>query len=238
MILIPCIQGSEEWLRARMSRPTASEFERIITPKKWQASSSAREYAIFLLTELILDQPLSGITTAAMEHGHATEPKAISAYEMLAGRDVELCGFCTTDDGLVGASPDGLVGDDGSVEMKSPWKPEVHVGYLLKPETLVAEYFVQVQGQLYVTERKWTDLVSYFSGMPMVQVRCVPHPEFQVALKRELDIFVRDLSALIDLAKERGWIKEHVKRESMPSKDWLTDADVDAILAQQRAAKQ
>ena len=227
-----CVQGSPEWLRLRMAKPTASEFDRIITPKKWELTKggTCRAYLIEMLTELILDMPLDRATTAAMDHGHDWEPKARAAYEMMRGVDVALCGFCANDAGTIGASPDGFVGDDGSVEIKCPEKPEIHCGYMIDPMSLAEKYFVQTQGQLFVTGRKWTDLVSYFGGMPMVVHRVTPVGEFQAKLGEALKSFCSDLALYIDMARERGWLKP--PRPTLDhSGDFVTDADVDLILA-------
>jgi hypothetical protein len=219
-----------------MGRPTASVFDKIITAKKWEPTKgeTRMDFKVYLLTELILDMPLSGVTTAAMEHGHEWEEKARAAYEMLAGVDVEMCGFCTNDEGTIGASPDGFVGKDGSLEIKSPLKPEIHCGYMLNPQSLSDEYWVQTQGQLYVTGRRWTDLISYFSGMPMVTIRVTPHAEFQQKLDVALRSFVCELSDLVTRAKAEGWIKE---KKAAPdySREWISQADVDAILAGRKA---
>lgn len=227
------VQGSEEWLRLRLGRPTASEFSRIITPKKWQVAAGRIEYAIELVTELALDCPLDGVTTPAMIHGKDWEPKAIRAYEMIEGVDVEPCGFCTTDDGMIGASPDSFVGEDGSLEIKCPEKPEVHMGYLLHPGDFSGDHWVQVQGQLYVTGRKWTDLVSYFMGLPMARVRITPHEEFQTKLDAALKQFLRELTDLIEAAKAKGvrFRERKVSEPKIPSKDWITEEDVEVILA-------
>ena len=232
------IQGSQEWLRLRMGKPTASEFDRIITAVKAEPTKgeARRKYMLTLLCELILDAPRDQITTAAMDHGHEWESKARAAYEMMEGREVELCGFCTDEDGEYGASPDGFVGEEGAIEIKSPDKPEIHCGYLMDPKTLVAAYRVQTQGQLYVTGRKWTDLISYFGGMPMVTVRVEPDPEFQVKLAEALRLFCIELALYVDIAKERGWIKPP-RPEADHSRDFLSEADVEAILDAQREGK-
>lgn len=232
---IQCAQGGEEWLRARMGRPTASEFDRIITAKKWEPTKgeTRRAYAVYLLTELILDTPLAGVTVAAMDHGHDWEPKARAAYEMLNGVDVELCGLCTDDAGTVGASPDGIVRSlRRSVEIKCPQKPEIHCGYMLNPQSLIDEYFVQTQGQIYVLKEEIdsTDLISYFGGMPMVTVNVTPHAEFQQKLDVALRSFVCELSDLVERAKAAGWIKP---KKDVPdyTREWLTQEDADAIIA-------
>lgn len=233
MIHIPVVQGSEDWLRARMGRPTASEFDRIITAKKWEPTSGAarRSYQVRLLTELILDCPLDDAVTPAMIHGTDFEAKTKAAYEMLHGVDIEPCGFCTNDDGTVGASPDGFVGSEGMVECKSPFKPEIHCGYLLNPQTLADQYWIQAQAQLYICDgRKWTDLISYFGGMPMVTIRVTPHAEFQQKLDVALRSFVCELSDLVERAKAEGWIKPKAEAPDH-TRDWLTQDDIDKLLA-------
>lgn len=226
------VQGSEEWLRLRLGRPTASEFDRIITAKKWELSAGRHTYALRLLTELILDGPLDSIVTPAMLHGKDWEEKARAAYEMAEGVDAITCGFCTTDDGMIGASPDAFIGEEGSLEIKCPERPEIHVGYLLHPDTLKDEHWVQVQGQLLVSQRKWTDLISYFMGIPMARVRIEPHPEFQAKLAAALKTFLAEFKDLCELAVKRGvkFPDRNGKIEDH-SRDWITPEDVEQIIA-------
>jgi YqaJ-like viral recombinase domain len=204
------VQGSEEWKRLRMGRPTASAFDRIIQPKKHEPTKGETRlnYQIFLLTELIMDMPLSGVTTAALEFGHEYEDAARALYEMETGQDVIECGFVTDDAMTYGASPDSFVGEDGSLEIKSCFKPEIHVGYLMNPQSLVDAHFVQTQGQLFVTERKWTDLVSYARSMPMVKVRVLPNPEFQEKLAVAVRSFCAEFSDLCQRAFDAGYLKK------------------------------
>lgn len=227
MIHIPCIQGGQEWNRLRIGLPTASAFERIITAKRWELAAARIKYAEELVTELALDLPLDNVTTQAMQSGHDWEPKARAAYEMQYGVDVEPCGFCTTDDGRIGASPDGFVEADGLLEIKAPFQPQQHMHYLLKPDNLLEEYFVQAQGQLYVTGRSWTDLISYFGGFRMVCIRITPHPEFQAKLDAALQTFLRELADLVELAKTRGVeFPEAQQAKVANSADWITQDDV------------
>jgi YqaJ-like viral recombinase domain len=225
------VQGSEEWLRLRLGKPTASEFSRILTPAKLELAAGRKTYAIELLTEMILDGPLDGVTTPAMLHGKDWEPKARAAYEMQEGVDVEDVGFCTTEDGRVGASPDAFVGEDGSLEIKCPEKPEVHVRYLLNPDYFKSEHNAQVQGQLYVTGRKWTDLVSYFMGIPMVKIRIEPDARFQAALASALETFLKELDELRIVAQNRGVKFPEDRKAPAPdhSADLPTHEEVDYL---------
>jgi YqaJ-like viral recombinase domain len=228
----PVLQGSEEWSRLRLGRPTASSFDRLITSKKWEPTKGETRaaYAIFLLTELILDMPLSGVNVAAMEHGKTYEDVARAAYEMETGQDVIECGFVTDDAMTYGASPDGLVGEEGSLEIKSPFKPEIHVAYMMDPQSLLQEYFVQTQGQLFVTGRKWTDLISYARSLPLVKVRVLPHPEFQEKLAVAVRSFCAEFSDLAQRAFDLGYLKQ------LPIlTGWIADGDSQMIREKRRS---
>lgn len=227
-----CKQGSEEWLRLRMGKATASDFEKLITAKKWEPTKgeTRRAYAIKLLTELILDMPLSGVTTATMAHGHAYEENARAAYEMLIGKEVVPCGFITNDAMTYGASPDALVGEDGGLEIKCPAKPEIHVEYMMNNESLIEEYFVQTQGQLYVRSDEgkitgiWTDLISYVGILPMVKVRCIPNPVFQEKLHVAVRSFCAEFSDLVARAVDLKYLTQ-----TPPATDWIQASDVDWV---------
>jgi len=240
MIYFPVTQGSEEWNDLRKGRANSSEFEgHIITSKKWEpvTGQSRRRYALRLVTEQILGLSLDNFVTPAMLHGKDWEPKARAAYEMKYGVDVENCGYCTNDEGTAGASPDAFVGDDGLLEIKCPEQPYIHLGYYLTPETLRDEYWVQVQGQLYITGRKWTDLISYFMNLPMACVRITPHPEFQKKLDEALRLFINDLALLADLARERGVEFATDRQDPQIYREWLSEEDVETYLASLRARK-
>jgi hypothetical protein len=219
-------QGSEAWLRARMGKPTASSFDRILTPTG-KPSSQAGMYCNELLAEIMLGRPLDGIKMPWMERGNVLEAEARAYYELQTGKDVETVGFCTTDDERVGASPDGLVGDDGMVEIKCPLAAQ-HVDFLLSTRGPDKAYFPQLQGQLYVCERQWTDIISYFPGMPEAIVRVERDEEYIKTLALHLNDFCNLLDARLEKIAARGWLP--VLREE---KDWLgvTEEDVNAILA-------
>jgi YqaJ-like viral recombinase domain len=223
-------QGSEEWRKLRCGIPTASEFHRIITPKKWEPAAGRRSYQVELITEMLLGMPLDGGVTPAMLHGKDWEPKARAAYEALHGVDVETCGFCLADHGSHGASPDAFVGDDGLLEIKCPDRPEIHVGNLIDPVLFYWDHMIQTQGQLYVTGRKWADLVSYFQGLPMVTIRVEPNVEFHKKLAAALSRFAVELADLANLAKKAGAKFPDGQTIFIHSRDWITMEDVDAIL--------
>jgi hypothetical protein len=165
-----CRQGSPEWWSFRAGVPTASNFEKIVTPKKMTLSAQGAGYIRELIEERIvgaewIDRP----TTRPMQHGIDLEPEARAFYEVMTDADVDRVGFITTDDGRFGCSPDALVGEDGGLELKCP-QVRTHIGYLLEGG-LPAEYRLQVHGSLWVTGRSWWDFVSYSMGLPPLVVR-------------------------------------------------------------------
>ena len=152
-------QSTQEWLDLRAGKPTTSRFGEIITPKTAELSKQAVKYRNFLLAEHILGRPLETAKTMTMARGNTYEQEAADAYELLTGRECEVVGFITTDDGLVGCSPDRLVGEDRLLEIKVS-TPAIHVGYMLGGR-LDEEHKPQVQGQLYITGRRACDVISY-----------------------------------------------------------------------------
>src|ERR1700743_2749888 len=124
-----CLQGSSEWLNLRAGLPTSSEFDRIITPSG-KPSDAFDGYLYDLLAERIMGRPRKQAITLWMERGSATEAEARSFYEFQTDNVVEQVGLITNDEGTIGASPDGMVGEDGLVEIKCP-SDGIHCMYLL-----------------------------------------------------------------------------------------------------------
>jgi hypothetical protein len=193
MIIHNVEQGSPEWLAARLSIPTSSEFDRIVTPKG-KLSAQSDKYLYRLLAEWITGAPLEDVQTEWMIRGHELESEAVSSYEFERGVACQKVGFITNDDGTVGTSPDRLVGDDGLLELKCP-SPAIHVGYMIS-RSLGTEYWPQVQGQLLLTGREWCDIQSYHPQFPSVIIRVKPDEGYQEALREALRCFVEDLTRL------------------------------------------
>lgn len=202
-------QGSDEWLWLRLGVPSASNFKRIIQPVKMKAADGWDDYIAELCAERFLRSPLEPFVSGFVQRGTDLEPEAVSHYEFLTDTDTQVVGWCTTDDGSVGCSPDRLVGDEGLAEIKCP-SAKNHMGYLLDPESLRADHKCQTQGQLWVTGRKWCDLMAYNPILPSVRVRVEPDPAFQAALTTCLVGFTKrlrerldDLGPAIEARKER-----------------------------------
>jgi hypothetical protein len=190
MIRLDMEQGSPEWIQARLGIPTASQFHRIITPAKLKPSSAQDKYIRELLAEWLLGEPQDDYVSELMERGKQLEDEAVAAYEFENDVSVDRVGFCLRNDESVGASPDGLIGDNGGLEIKCPGAP-AHIGYLIgDPEN---EYKAQIQGGLWVCERDWWSRLSYNPAMPKSHVKCGRDEDFLAALPGIMDGFLEKL---------------------------------------------
>lgn len=168
MRLVPVEPGTTEWAMARLGIPTASCFDKILTPGRLEFSKSAEGYARQLLCEQALGVPLDDATSGFMQRGTAMEREAVGWYDLVQGVDSTPGGFVLTDDGSAGCTPDRFVGTDGLLEIKCPSAAQ-HMEYLLEVEGI--GYRLQVQGQLWVCGREWNDTLSYHPQLPKALVR-------------------------------------------------------------------
>jgi len=196
MIVHEASQGTAEWLAARCGIPSASNFDKIITTKG-EPSKQAQKYMWQLAGERVTGKPEESYMSAAMQRGVEMEAEARAYYNLINDVEIEQVGVCFPDDKRIcAASPDGLVGKDGLVEIKCP-VIYTHVGYLLNGG-LVEEYFQQVQGGLYVTGRKWTDVISYFPGLRPLVIRVERDEAFIRKLAIELELFAKQLDTVTE----------------------------------------
>jgi hypothetical protein len=182
------IQGSDEWLKARLGILTASNFSKILTPAKMKRSDSADKEENKLVAEIITGKLQKQYKSDAMQEGNENEPIAIDCYEELNGITVDRVGFIIDDLGRYGCSPDGLVGDDGMVEAKCV-QANTMVEYMLKQDAykeFANKYNSQVQGQLWVAERKWCDRFIWNEDLGHLQVRIERNKEFIARLETEV----------------------------------------------------
>lgn len=188
-------QRSIEWHQARKGIPTASNFDRIITSEGKQ-SKQRQKYLYELAGEKLGGIVDESYQSFAMTRGIEMESEARALYELLH-ENVQQVGFCLSDCNRFGCSPDGLIGENGGVEIKCPLI-HTHVEYLLNcKEEMPTDYFQQVQGSIFVTGRAWWDFVSYYPGLPPLIIREEPNDVFQRLLKKELDLFCEELDALV-----------------------------------------
>ena len=183
-------QGSREWVEARLGIPTASAFKRIVT-STGKLSAQRDAYQAELLSEWVFGEPAKDFDTTWTERGKVLEPDARRYYSFHTDTEARTVGFCLRDDGIAGASPDGLVGDDGLLELKCP-REDTHMLYLARG-VLPSEYRAQVQGQLWVTGRAWADFMSYCPELPPFLIRIEPDAKFQAALDDHMPVFWAEL---------------------------------------------
>lgn len=213
MRIDPHEQGTDGWRKARAGIPTASAFDRIVTPAQLKPSKSADAYLYCLLAEWRIGRPLDdGAGSIWTDRGELMEDSARCWYAWEKDVDPVRVGLCLTDDGRYGCSPDALVGDDGGLEIKCPGAGIV-ARYVDRPEDLYADHRLQVQGGLLVTERKWWDLLAFCDGFPEVLVRIEPEADVQAALRSALDGFC----ARLEEAKARWTARGIGAREPVPA---------------------
>jgi putative phage-type endonuclease len=202
------IQGSAEWQQLRLGKVTASRVADVIAKTKTGWGASRANYAAQIIAERLTGQLIEGYTNAAMQFGIDTEPQARTAYEFWTDVPVVEIGFAphpTIE--MAGASPDGLVSDDGLVEIKCP-NTATHIDTLMG-EPIAAKYMAQMQWQMACTGRKWCDWVSFDPRMPegmRLFVRRVPRDDAMIAsLEKEVRIFLSEIEAKVAvLTKQYG----------------------------------
>lgn len=186
MKIIDCEQNTPAWVEARLGIPTASRFERILTPKDFRLSTSANKLICELIAEKLLGQFGDSEETDWMNRGSNLEDIAADDYAFTHDVDLQRVGFITTDDGLIGCSPDRLiVGRQAGLEIKNP-SAKVHISYILNPDSLLDAYRCQVLGSLWITGFEYWDLMSYHPYLPRVIVRCEPDKWFDLAIRKAM----------------------------------------------------
>jgi putative phage-type endonuclease len=179
-------QGSDEWLQLRLGVATASNFDKIITTTGKQ-SATLEKYALKLATDLMLSSPEPSYKNNIMERGNELEPLARQAYQEETFSIVEEIAMFKSDCNNFGYSPDGLVGEDGLIEIKCPLAT-THFQYIIDDKTPIVDYWQQLQGGLWVSGRKYIDFVSYHPNFKTKQlfVKRVERDEDYIAKLAEL----------------------------------------------------
>jgi len=190
-----CKQGSPEWHALRLGIPTASDFDQLVTPEfKLRTGATPDTYLYAKLCEKMLGfSPSADVNSFAMGQGVILESEARPYYEFTYDTKIQQVGFCTTDDGRIGCSPDGLIGDDGGIEIKCP-QPERALRYLMEGG-VPKEYLAQVHGSMFVTGRPWWLFMSYSRQWPAHIVRVERDEKIQAALRQALELFLEKFDA-------------------------------------------
>ena len=203
-------QRSPEWYAARLGKVTASRVADIVAKTKTGYSTSRMNYMAELICERLTGVQGASYSSAAMQWGVEVEPQARSAYEGATGSLVIELGFAPhIAIPMAGASPDGLIGDDGLVEIKCPITA-THIETLLG-QSVPGRYNTQMQWQMACTGRKWCDFVSYDPRMPegmQIFIKRVDRDNVAIAeLEREVVNFINELdSKIIQLKEKTGGI--------------------------------
>lgn len=196
-------QGSLDWYKVRLGIPTASKFDKIVTPQG-KISAQADKYLYRLVAERLLRETMDDQLGAVqwMERGLELEPDAANQFAFVNNVELEDGGFVTSDDGKLGCSPDRLVkGSRQSVEIKCP-APWTQIQYLLEGQG--EAYRAQVQGQLLIGEFECVHFYSYHPKMPPVHVQNYPDHLFLASLRSALGRFLDVLEQKTERARVLG----------------------------------
>lgn len=198
---VDCIQGSHEWFQARCGCVTGSRVGEVIKTLKRGGYSKLREdYKMEKLTEILTGSAVDHFVTPEMAYGLENEPLARTAYELERSVEVELVGhYHHPRIKQSGASPDGLVGDDGLLSIKVP-KTSTHLEYVLS-KTVPEDYLAQCMWEMACTGRKWCDFLSYDPRLPqeigLYIVRVHRDEKIIAAMEREVELFLAEVNALV-----------------------------------------
>ena len=201
-------QGSPEWAAARAGRATASRFSDVMAKIKSGEAAVRRNYRAELVVERMTGIPVEGFMSKEMMWGIDQEPEARARLEEETGVLVEEIGFVAHPEVAAGASPDGLIGDDGGLEIKCP-NTSTHIGYLLGGMT--PDHVPQVQGNMWMTGRAWWLFVSFDPRMPeklQLYKQMIPRDDAYIRLlEAEVRKFLREVdetvAKLTKIAEER-----------------------------------
>jgi len=193
MEIFDCQQGTDEWFKLKLGVVSASNFSKVLNKGTGRG----------LYMRKLVAEKLTGVTQVSysdknMASGQELESVAREYYEKLNGCKVKQVGFIKMNE-FVGASPDGLVGNDGELEIKCPI-PSTHIENITKSK-MPTVYIPQVQGQLLVTGRKWCDWVSFCPTMqkrPFFCIRVFRDEDYIKELHIKIQMFVNELKKIIE----------------------------------------
>lgn len=215
-------QGSDEWFAVRRGIVTASVVGKLLTPTLRVADNDMSRG----LVETLVAERISGFTepsymNADMFRGVLHEPFARDRYAEVNNVAVEQVGFMTRDDwGFeIGASPDGLVGDVGGLEVKCP-RAKAHIRTIVTDQ-VPAQYMAQIQTSLLVSDREWWDYVSFCSGLPLWTKRVFVDPKWQDVIVEAVAAFEKAAELLVSNYRARA--------ADLPSTEYIA-ADLEMVI--------
>ena len=195
MKIIDVDQGSDAWQEVRGRFATASCFADVLATIKSGEAAARRNYRNKLVVQRLTGKIVSTFQSDAMRMGIEREPLARGAYEAETGFLVQRVGFIYDELQEAGCSPDGLIGDDGGLEIKCP-EISAHLAAIRSP-TEPPEYTAQIQGSLWITGRKWWDFVSWNPDFPdrlQLVVRRIQRDEkYITGLRLAIALFMQEV---------------------------------------------
>ena len=196
VIIDTILQGSPEWLEVRLGKPGGTSFCDIVL-RDGKRAAGRTKLLYRLASEILSGETTPGFQNAACLRGTELEPEARSAYELITGADVVQVGYVFADESRRwGCSPDGLVGDDGLVEIKCPLA-HTHVEYMDRGK-LPSKYWHQVHGQMAVTGRQWCDFLSFHPNIRPFLLRVERDEAVCRMITEALEEFCADLAELVE----------------------------------------
>ena len=194
-------QGTEAWLECRMGIPTASSFKAILAKGEGKTRKS---YLHRLAAELVTGVPLENYSNQSMDRGHRLEGEARELYGFITDAEPKQIGFIRND--RKGCSPDSLISENGLLEIKTQ-RGDLLIETLLKDE-LPNCHKAQIQGQIWVAEREWCDLLVYWPGMPPFIKRAYRDAAFIRELSDAIDRFNDELDQTVHKIRTYGGAQE------------------------------
>jgi putative phage-type endonuclease len=199
-------QRSDEWFKARLGKVTASRVADVMARTKSGYSASRANYMAELICERLTGQPAERFSNAAMQWGTDNEPHAKASYSFMRDAAIEDVGFIphgTISD--FGASPDGLIGPDGLIEVKCP-NTATHLETLLS-DGIDGKHLTQMQVQMACTGRQWCDFVSFDPRLPVDMQLFVKRVERDNAriteIESEVSAFLGEIAKKLDALHSR-----------------------------------
>lgn len=196
MKIFECQQGTTQWSQARLGLITASEADALVTPLgKVKTGDSVETYLVKKVCEKFLGYSTDDASSFAMGQGQIIETIAIPFFEFTTGVSVRRVGLCISETEMCACSPDGLIGEDGGLEVKSP-QPEKALKTLLGG-VVPAEHVIQIQFSLYVSRRKWWKYLSFSRQFTPLIIHVEPDPKIQQAIGVAVSSFTERFDSIM-----------------------------------------
>jgi putative phage-type endonuclease len=206
MIIYNIEQGSEAWFTARCGRVTSTRFKDLMAG---ESTDTYKKLVTNIVCEMITGKMEETYSNALMEHGIETEPIARMEYESIFDIEVKQVGFITPDEDhkyhdWIGISPDGLLPDEGIIEIKCPLA-RTHLEYI-ESGKLPSEYRYQVQGQLFVTGFKYCHFMSFVENMKPFIIPVLPDVDLFLQFEKRLDLLREHIQNKLSLYKQYQYL--------------------------------